>query len=99
MGVQAARLLRCPAVVLTAEPSACNGKGNARDIIAALPHCRRFRVDGAVHVDAEWPTDWKAQAICGRSSDERRARFCAHALAVLRETLVPRPRAADPEEP
>ena len=99
MGVQAARLLSCHAVVLTAEPSACNGKGNARDIVAALPHCRHFRVDGAVHVDAEWPTDWKAQAVCGRSSDERRARFCEHALAVLRETLVARPRAADREEP
>ena len=97
MGAEAASL-GCPAVVLTAEPSACNGKGSARHIIAALPRCRHFRVDGAVHVDAEWPTDWKAQAICGRSSEARRAQFCAHALAALCEVLVVRPSAADREE-
>ena len=30
MGAEAAPLVRCRAVVLTAEPSACNGRGNAR---------------------------------------------------------------------
>jgi dienelactone hydrolase len=87
-GAQAAPRITCRAVVLTAEPSACNARGNARDIIAALPRCEHFRVAGAVHVDAEWPTDWMGQAACGRSTDERRGEFCRRATAALREALA-----------
>lgn len=88
LGVQAAPLVRCRAVILTAEPSACNAHGNARHLIAALPHCEHFSVAGAVHVDAEWPTDWKAEAVCGRSTEERRHEFRRHALAALREAFM-----------
>jgi hypothetical protein len=87
-GAQAAPRVTCHAVVLTAEPSACNGHGNARNIIAALPRCEHFRVAGAVHVDAEWPTDWLAEAACGRSTDERRSEFCRRASAALRAALA-----------
>ena len=87
-GAEAAPRVKCPAVVLTAEPSACNAHGNARDIIAALPHCEHFRVAGAVHVDAEWPTDWMGQAACGRSTDERSSEFRRRATAALREALA-----------
>ena len=90
-GAKAAALVECRAVVLTAEPSACNGGGNARNIIAALPRCERsehFGVAGAVHVDAEWPTDWMAEAVCGRSTDERRSEFRRRATAALREALA-----------
>ena len=86
-GATAAPLVKCHAVVLTAEPSACNGHGNARNIIAALPRCEHFRVAGAVHVDAEWPTDWMAEAVCGRSTDARRSEFRRRATAALREAL------------
>ncbi len=88
LGAKAALLVKCPAVVLTAEPSACNKHGNARDIIAALPRCEHFRVAGAVHVDAEWPTNWMAEAVCGRSTDKRRSEFRRLATAALRKTLV-----------
>ena len=88
IGAKVAPLVKCHAVVLTAEPSACNANGNARSIIAALPRCEHFRVAGAVHVDAEWPTDWIAEAICGRSKDERRSEFRRRSIAALREVLT-----------
>ena len=88
MAAQAAPRVKCRAVVLTAEPSACNGHGNARNILAALPRSEHFSVAGAVHVDAEWPTDWKAEAVCGRSTDVRRSEFRRRATAALREALA-----------
>jgi dienelactone hydrolase len=88
LGVKAAPLLKCPALVLTAEPSACNANGNALSIIAALPRCEHFKVAGATHVDAEWPTDWLAEVVCGHATDERRSEFRLHATAALLETLA-----------
>jgi acetyl esterase/lipase len=96
-GAEAAPRVKCPAVVLTAEPSACNAHGNARDIIAALPGCEHFRVAGAVHVDAEWPTDWMAEAVCGRSTDLRRSEIRRRASAALREALALPPASGSPE--
>ena len=86
-GAKVALRVKCHAVVLTAEPSACNAHGNARSIIAALSRCDHCSVAGAVHVDAEWPTDWMAEAVCGRSTDERRGEFRRRATAALREAL------------
>ena len=93
IGTKAAPLVKCHAVVLTAEPSACNARGNSRNIIAALPGCEHFSVAGAVHVDAEWPTDRLAEAVCGRSTDERRSEFHRRATAALREALAMLPAA------
>jgi len=91
IGTKVASLTYCRAVVLTAEPSACNSHGNARSIIAAMPRCEHFRVAGAVHVDAEWPTDWIAEAVCGRSTDEKRSEFHWRAIAALHEALTIHP--------
>ena len=88
IGAKAAPRATCRTVVLTAEPSACNAHGNARGIIAALPRCEHFMVDGAVHVDAEWPTDWMAEAVCGRSTEEKRGEFRRRATTALREALA-----------
>jgi dienelactone hydrolase len=88
MGLKAAPTVQCHAVVLTAEPSACNAHGNARGIIAALPQHEHFSIPGAVHMDAEWPTSWMAELICGRSSDEKRAEFRERATKALHEALV-----------
>jgi len=88
LGVQAALRVNCHAFVLMAEPSACNAHGNARNIVAALPNCEHYRVAKAVHVDAEWPTDWMAEVICGRSENERRSEFHRLASAALREALI-----------
>jgi dienelactone hydrolase len=87
LGVKAASMVQSRAVVLTAEPSACNAHGNARDIVAALPRHEHFRVAGAVHVDAEWPTSFFAELVCGRSTDERRAEFQARATKALKEAF------------
>jgi dienelactone hydrolase len=97
-GAEAAPRVKCRAVVLTAEPSACNGRGSARDIIAALPPCEHFSVAGAVHVDAEWPTDWMAEAVCGRSKEERRGEFQRRATAALREALAISPASEKQED-
>ena len=91
IGTKSAPLVYCRAVVLTAEPSTCNSHGNARNIIAALPRCEHFGVAGAVHVDAEWPTDWMAEAVCGRSTDEKRSEFHWRATEALHEALTMQP--------
>ena len=88
VGAKAAPRVQCRAVVLTAEPSSCNAEGNARDIIAALPHCEHSSVAGAVHVDAEWPTSWMAEVVCGRSTEERRGEFRRRATAALLDALA-----------
>jgi hypothetical protein len=93
IGTKSAPLVYCRAVVLTAEPSTCNSHGNSRNIIATLPHCEHFGVAGAVHVDAEWPTDWMAEAVCGRSTDEKRSEFHWRATAALHEALTMQPAA------
>lgn len=91
LGAKAASRLACRAVVLTAEPSACNAQGNTRDLLAALPRGEHAHVAGAVHTDAEWPTTRMAEAVCGRSTGEKRDEFRRRAIAALRETLLPRP--------
>jgi pimeloyl-ACP methyl ester carboxylesterase len=91
LGAEAAARVDCRALVLTAEPSACNARGNAFDIIAALPDGEHRQVAGAVHVDAEWPTDWMAELVCGRSTEEKRREFRRHTTAALLEALVTSP--------
>ncbi|MCU0727602.1 MAG: hypothetical protein MUE73_17730, partial [Planctomycetes bacterium] len=88
LGAAAAPMVECRAVVLTAEPYACNAYGNARDIVRALPRPEHYRIAGAVHVDAEWPTSWLAELVCGRSTDEKRARFKERATLVLKEAFA-----------
>lgn len=92
MGAAAAPKLTCRVAILRAEPASANGNGNASGIEKALKvPFTSVMVPQAVHVDAEWPTDWKAELVCGRSSEERRAVFVTHALTALREAMVGRP--------
>jgi len=88
IGTKGASSVECRALVLTAEPSACNSHGNSSGIIAALPRCEHYRIVEAVHVDAEWPTDWMAEAVCGRSTAEKRSEFRRHATAALHAALM-----------
>lgn len=94
IGARAAPRIRCRAVVLTAEPSACNAHGNARTILAALPAPEHVPIPGAVHVDAEWPTTWVAEAACGRSTETGREEFRRRTTEALLEALA-KPGAAD----
>lgn len=88
LGVRVATMVQAHAVVLTAEPSSCNAHGNAQGIVSALPRHDHFRVAGAVHVDAEWPTSWLAEVVCGRSTDERRAEFQIRVTKALKEAFA-----------
>jgi dienelactone hydrolase len=87
-GMKAAPLVQARAVVLTAEPSSCNSYGNAQGIVSAFPRHEHFRIAGAVHVDAEWPTSWLAELVCGRSTTERRAEFQSLATKALVEAFA-----------
>jgi hypothetical protein len=46
---------------------------------------------GATHADPEWPTDSLAEAVCGKSSDSKRALFVCYATAALRTELLADP--------
>lgn len=100
MGARAAAMVRSRTFVLTAEPSACNAHGNARSIIAALPHREHDSVPGASHADAEWPTSWMAELLCGRSTEEKRGAFRVRATRALHEALsvTPLSRAKPPSD-
>jgi hypothetical protein len=63
---------------------------------AMRPRCHNWRwvlntcllVVGAVHLDAEWPTDVLAELVCGKSSPERREVFARYTVAALRATML-----------
>jgi len=88
LGAQAAVGLKPRALVLTSEPSACNGNENALGIVAALPEPAHYIIAGAVHTDAEWPTSWLAELVCGRSTEESRAEFRWRATKALKDGLA-----------
>ena len=68
-GSDAAAQLVAPAVVLLADPSACNLFASGRSIARAVPHLLRTTfVDGASHCDFEDPTNNMCRALCGTSS-------------------------------
>jgi poly(3-hydroxybutyrate) depolymerase len=94
LGLKAATRLKSRALVITAESSSCNAHGNANGIVAALPRGEHFRVAGAVHVDAEWPTSWLAERVCGRSSADKREAFVARATQALHVALAAQPKEA-----
>jgi dienelactone hydrolase len=102
-GATAAARLAATAVLITAEPSSCNGQGNAAAIGRALgERVTAVAVPAATHADAEWPTDWKARLLCGGSSKARRALFVEHATRALRALTRPsgpRPESPDPANP
>jgi dienelactone hydrolase len=88
-GVRAAASLKCPSLVLRAEPQPANANGNAAEICRALGEKNGcLLVVGAVHVDAEWPTDVLAEWVCGKSSPERREVFVRYTVAALRAALL-----------
>ena len=85
LGADAAKRLNFPCVVLQAEPGAWNAQGNSARVVDALPGpVLALRVKGAVHVDAENPTDWLAELVCGKSDPSRRKVFELYAVAALR---------------
>jgi dienelactone hydrolase len=73
--VQAASQLTSPAVVLLAEPSACNLFGSGRSIARAVPALLRSTLlHGATHCDFEGPTNRFCKVVCGGASSAMQAR-------------------------
>ena len=88
-GAAAAARLKCPSLILRAEPHACNAHGNAAGISHALTADNTcLLVIGATHTDAEWPTDGLAEWVCGKSSPQRRMVFAEYTTAALRAVLL-----------
>jgi len=89
LGLAAVPRLHAQCAILRAEPSPWNAQGNSRTLIEALgPRCQTFLIPGAIHIDAEWPTDAMAELACGKSSDQCRSDFVSHALAALKASLL-----------
>jgi dienelactone hydrolase len=88
-GARAAHRFKGAAVILLAEPSACNAHGNARGIVEVLgDRAVVTRIPGATHVDAEWPTTRMARLACGGSDERRRQQFVAAATAALADAFT-----------
>jgi len=87
-GVQAASRLTAPAVVLLAEPSACNLFGSGRSIARAAPGLlRSTALRGASHCDFEGPTNKFCQRVCGGSSSEMQLRAREATVDAVMEML------------
>jgi pimeloyl-ACP methyl ester carboxylesterase len=87
-GVRAASKLESPALVLLAEPSACNLFGSGRSIARAAPRLLRVeRIRGASHCDFESPTTKLCRAVCGESTADSRALARGHTVAAVLELL------------
>jgi dienelactone hydrolase len=87
-GVQAASRLTAPAVVLLAEPSACNLFSSGRSIASAVPHLLRSAVlGGASHCDFEGPTNKFCQRVCGGSSPDMQSRAREETVDAVVEML------------
>ena len=96
-GAKAAPQVKCRAIVLTAEALRLQLARERSQHHRSPAPLRAFQYPGAVHVDAEWPTDWMAEAVCGRSTDERRSEFRQRATAALRDALTKPPAAGSQE--
>ena len=95
-GAKAAGALKIPCLVLQAEKSVWNARGNSKQIVDNLPGpFLAFRVKGAVHVDGENPTDGFAELTCGKSDPARREVFERASVAALRAVLFGEERALD----
>jgi acetyl esterase/lipase len=90
LGVAAAPRFHAKAVVVRAPPSSWNHDGNALHLEQALPGgATDFVVPDAVHIDPEWPTDWRMEILMGKADEARREQFVRHAVDALRTELMP----------
>ncbi|WP_236682074.1 dienelactone hydrolase family protein [Francisella philomiragia] len=83
LGSQAAKNINCPTYIIAASASACNANNNYKNFITNLKENNLIKIDGAVHVDAEWPTSRFAELFCGRSTQQKRERFHDDVLTIL----------------
>ena len=87
-GVQAASQMTSPAVLLLADPSACNLFGSGRSIARAVPWLlRSTTLHGASHCDFEGPTNKFCKVMCGASSSRMQLRARQEAVRAAVEML------------
>lgn len=82
--------VRCPQVVLRAEPRGWNHNGNWAAVEAAAPASDGVSliVNGASHADCELPADPWARWTCGDTSPQRQQVFIDYTTAALRRYLL-----------
>jgi dienelactone hydrolase len=89
-GSGAASQLTAPAVVMLADPSACNLFASGRSIARAVPHLLRTTfVDGASHCDFEDPTNNMCRVLCGQSSSTMQTVIRDETVTTALEMLRP----------
>ena len=87
-GAHAASQLTSPAVLLLADPSACNLFGSGRSIARAVPWLlRSTTLHGASHCDFEGPTNKFCKVMCGGSSSRMQLRARQEAVRATVEML------------
>lgn len=84
-GVQA---LTLPALVLLAEPAACNAEGNFEEVRARLPNATWTRVPAATHCHFESPYDARCEVLCGRVAPPEAAAAIRGAIVALATEFV-----------
>jgi acetyl esterase/lipase len=89
LGIKAAPRFDRKAVIVRAPPSRWNHQGNVISIRQSLPSgCDDIVIPDAIHIDPEWPTDWRMEMLMGKASESRRQLFVQHALDALRGELM-----------
>jgi len=89
-GLEAARALAVPVVLLHGAPAFCNAYNISAPWRAAVPRLEKdLRVEGAGHCDFEWPTDAGCTLACGAVHPAAQAVIRAEVRAAL-ERLLPR---------
>lgn len=87
-GVIAAKELKMPCAILSAEPALFNWDGNPRKIQKALPGpVFAIQIKGSTHCDSEWPHDILGQLACGRTDEGRRRIYEVYLIAFLRAKI------------
>ncbi|MDZ4287183.1 MAG: hypothetical protein U0984_04455 [Prosthecobacter sp.] len=94
-GIIAAKDLKMPCAILSAEPALFNWDGNPRKILKALPGpVFAIQITGSTHCDSEWPHDILGQLACGRTDESRRRIYEQYTIAFLRSVIFADPAAS-----
>ena len=89
IGLEAARSLEVPVVLLRAPPSACNAGGIAGRWTTVLPRLAFDRIfDAARHCDFEAPSDFICRLACGRPDPDRQDRIGTALRDAVRALLL-----------
>jgi dienelactone hydrolase len=84
LAAAAAAAIKAPVIFILGEPGSCNNNGNAASVFASLVAPRlSLRVKNATHCDAESPTGFLCELVCGAQDKARHLSFRRYAFAAL----------------